>query len=75
MEPVCGAEVKPVAARGGFGIDIRWQAGMLAKAVIRSRLGHACVVRYGDKVATLNLPKGTSCTLDGDLQAMRGTVV
>jgi alpha-L-fucosidase 2 len=59
--------VKGLCARGGFEIDIQWENGKLAGAVIRSKGGRTCKVRYGDKVLDLNLADGQSVSLDGAL--------
>jgi alpha-L-fucosidase 2 len=39
--------VRGLRARGGFAVEMRWSAGRLVEAVIRSRLGGTCRVRYG----------------------------
>ncbi|HOQ05314.1 MAG TPA: glycoside hydrolase family 95 protein [Anaerohalosphaeraceae bacterium] len=50
--------VKGLCARGGFVADIRWKDGRLEQAVIQSRFGHPCRIRYGDTLQTLTVPKG-----------------
>jgi alpha-L-fucosidase 2 len=50
--------VKGLRARGGFDIDIDWMDGCLVTAAIRSRLGSKARLRYGDRIAALELEAG-----------------
>ena len=60
--------VHGLRARGGFLVDLAWADGKLTAATIRSVAGPGGgTVRYGDKVAALNLKPGESRRL-GDLQ-------
>jgi alpha-L-fucosidase 2 len=59
--------VKGLCARGGFEIDIKWGDRKLAGAVVRSKGGRKCKIRYGDKVLDVNLVDGESISLDGAL--------
>jgi len=59
--------VHGLCARGGFEVDIDWNQGRLVQAVIRSRLGNPCQIRYGTKVITLETEKGKAYLLDETL--------
>jgi len=52
--------VKGLCAEGGFEVDIYWKDGKLAKAVIHSKLGNPCVLRYGDKTKEISILQGKS---------------
>lgn len=63
--------VKGLCARGGFEVDVEWKDGALTKAVIRSKLGYPCKVRYAGLEVTLSNRKGSTVVLDGDLQIIK----
>ncbi len=62
-------KVTGLRARGGYGVDIEWNAGRLTKAVIRGVTNTAptCRVRYGQAARELPLAKARALTLDGSL--------
>ena len=60
--------VTGLRARGGFEVDIAWQDGKLREAVIRSKLGKACKLRYGERTVTLDTKPGESYRIDGALE-------
>lgn len=52
--------VKGLRVRGGFEVDMEWKAGKLSQAAIRniSSSDGKCVVRYGGKSESLEIPRG-----------------
>ncbi|KAA9339479.1 glycoside hydrolase family 95 protein [Hymenobacter busanensis] len=63
-------EVRGLRARGGFVVNMRWQAGKLTGVEIKSEAGRPCEVRYGDKKLTLNTKPGKTYKLNGELQPL-----
>ncbi len=61
--------VTGLRARGGFEVDIAWKRGALERAVVRSKHGGRCPVRYGERAVTHDTHAGSTITLDGGLQA------
>ena len=59
--------------RGGYEVDIEWNAGRLTRAVIRgvSNTTPTCRVRYGKAARELPLARGQRLVLDGLLQPAR----
>jgi alpha-L-fucosidase 2 len=57
--------IRGLRARGGYEVDMDWQDGKLARAVIRNAAGTAgpLAVRHGGTTATLTLAKGESHTM------------
>ncbi len=59
--------VRGLRARGGFEVDVTWDAGTLREARIRSLRGGACVVQYGERTVRLETRAGEEYRLDGAL--------
>lgn len=64
-------EVSGLHARGDVIVDLRWRAGRLVGASLRSVRGGACVVRYGKHKVTLSMRAGQVLRLDAQLQEVR----
>ncbi len=60
--------VRGLCARGGFEVSIDWERGRLTGATIRSRLGHTCKVRYGEKTLSIPTEAGKSYRLNVSLE-------
>ncbi len=54
---------KGLRARGGFIVDAEWKDGVLVKAVIESRAGEPCEVRYNGKTYNPQIAKGEKANL------------
>ena len=52
--------VKGLCARGGFEVDVTWKEGRLTEAVIRSRAGQPCRLRYGDETRAVDIARGAT---------------
>ena len=50
--------ISGLCARGGFQVDIEWQARRLVLATIISKRGGQCKLRYEDKAILVNVPVG-----------------
>jgi len=59
-----------LCARGGFVVDIDWKYGKLEKAMIYSKLGNECKIRYGEKTKDIKTEKGGKYDFDGILQGL-----
>ena len=62
-------------ARGGFEISMIWIHGKLKEAVIRSRLGNPCRLRYGSKTVELKTKKGGAYAFTADLEKKTGLLM
>jgi len=56
--------VTGLRARGGFEVDLKWDAGKLTSATLRSTGGTTCNVLYGGKVIPVSLKDGETKHLD-----------
>lgn len=52
----------------GAHLDLAWKRGELEHAVVRSRLGRQARLRYGNKLAPLEIRAGGMATVDGSLR-------
>ena len=51
--------VKGLRARGGFEVNIRWTAGRLKNAVIKSKAGHQCTIKL-ENVNNISIATSTN---------------
>jgi alpha-L-fucosidase 2 len=61
-------KVTGLRARGGFEVDVEWADGKLVQAVIKSKLGNKCKVRYDKKIIELETSKDKRYILNGNLE-------
>ena len=59
--------VKGLCARDGFVVDLNWSNGTLTRAVIHSKLGRPCLLRYGSHEFELQTQAGKDYAFDGVL--------
>jgi len=62
--------VSGLRARGGFEVDLRWRAGGLEQATLRSTIGGRVQLRRGAQSAAVRVPAGGRVALDGRLRPM-----
>jgi alpha-L-fucosidase 2 len=60
--------VTGLRARGGFEVDLAWDAGKLINVKIKSVGGRTATVRYGDHTTEIKLKPGGVVQLDSQLQ-------
>jgi alpha-L-fucosidase 2 len=58
--------VQGLRARGGFEVDLKWQDGRLISALVHSRNGNACRLRYGEATRDLSIKQGKTLLWDGN---------
>jgi alpha-L-fucosidase 2 len=63
--------VKGLQARGGRGVDIRWEAGTLKEVRVTARNAGNVTVRHVQHAITLTLKTGETAAWDGTLAAIR----
>ncbi len=63
--------VTGICARDGFEVDLTWSHGALTRAVVRSKLGKPCVLRYAGREVELTTQQGEEFVFDGQLQEMK----
>jgi alpha-L-fucosidase 2 len=61
--------VSGLKARGGFEVNMSWKDGKLSSCEIKSILGNPCIIRYGEKTKTFDIPAGKSVKITGTLES------
>ncbi len=59
--------VTGLRARGGFEVNMSWENGLLKTCEIKSILGNPCIVGYGEKTKSYDIPAGTSINITAEL--------
>lgn len=59
--------VTGLRARGGFTVDLAWEAGTLTRATIRASKAGPCRIRYGTQQDTVTLRKGELYTFPREI--------
>ena len=60
--------VTGLCVRGGFEVDLTWDKGDLTRAVVRSKLGEPCRIKYRAQTLELRTDAGKQYTLTGQLK-------
>jgi alpha-L-fucosidase 2 len=63
--------VTGLRARGGFELDIAWKDSKLTSAILRSKLGGPCKIRYAGKVLDIETKPGATYRIGGALTLNR----
>ncbi len=63
--------VQGLCAKGGFEIDLEWKNEKLAKAIIHSKNGNKCNIRYNEQTKNLQIDAGNKIILDHDLNIIQ----
>lgn len=56
--------IKGICAKGGFDVDVEWKDGVLVKAVVTSKSGSQCNLRYGNSTLKFNTKKGKTYNIE-----------
>jgi alpha-L-fucosidase 2 len=63
-------EVKGICVRGGFVLDMKWNAGKLVQLTIRSKAGKDLSLRYNGKMVTIKTKANTLYNFNGELKQL-----
>ncbi|MGH8022515.1 MAG: glycosyl hydrolase family 95 catalytic domain-containing protein, partial [Limisphaerales bacterium] len=62
--------ISGICARDGFVADLAWENGQLTHAVIHSKLGRPCLLRYGGREIELQTDAGKTYAFNGQLKSI-----
>ncbi|MEJ8819858.1 glycoside hydrolase family 95 protein [Lacibacter sp. H407] len=63
-------EVKGICVRGGFVMDMKWNAGKLVKLAVKSKTGNDLLLRYNGKIINIKTKANTVYNFDGALKQL-----
>lgn len=63
-------EIKGICARGGFVLNMKWQAGGLQQVTVTSKAGGKCRLKYAGTQTEFNTAPGKTYTLNGALKRL-----
>ena len=66
--------VKGLCAKGGFEVNLKWEGGKLAEAIIKSNSGERCKLLYGNEELSFKTKKGATYRItfvNGKLESHR----
>lgn len=64
-------EVKGLCARGGFEVDMKWENGKLTRAVVLSKKGGSCKIKYGENEISLQTVSGKRYGLNAAIKEIK----
>jgi len=65
--------VTGLRTRGGFEVDLEWEAGALLRVTVKALVSHRCKIHYAANSIDQMMEQGTTLHLDGGLKSISDT--